>query len=72
MEVSYAIRTCNEVCKDQTAALTDQSSVPLLEIKRGVGIQESLVSARDCYPRRSIVVNDGLLAAAEPRPQSVE
>jgi hypothetical protein len=47
MEVSYAIRTCNEVCKDQTAAITYQSYVPLLETKRGVGIQESVVSARD-------------------------
>ena len=47
MGVSYAIRTRNEVCKDYTAALTVQSSVPLLEIKRGVGIQSNLVSARD-------------------------
>ena len=40
MGVSYAIRSRNEVCKDNTAALTVQSSVPLLEIKRGVGIQD--------------------------------
>ena len=47
MGVSYAIRTCNEVCKDKTAALTVQPSVPSLDLLRRGTPRESLVSARD-------------------------
>lgn len=64
---TYATRTCDEVCKGKTAALTVSHPSHSL-IYCGVGIQSYLVSARDNTLGGRLRLFEGLRAASEPRP----